>query len=157
MPPRVRCGGDQGPMAMAVACLYRVPWVGRVAIVAQGAWIAVVDDDPLVCRALSRLLRSAGFEARIFGSAAELLASGFARQASFFVVDVHLGATTGFELVESLRVHGPCAPVVFITAFDDEVTRKRAQAAACGYLRKPFHAGELLDLVQAALGRACTA
>jgi FixJ family two-component response regulator len=113
----------------------------------------VVDDDPLVCRAVSRLLRSAGFEARTFGTAAALLESGFARQARFLVIDVHLGATTGFELVAALRAVGPCAPFAFITAFDDEMTRKQAQLSRpSGYLRKPFEGAALLEIVQAAVG-----
>ena len=38
-------------------------------------WIAVVDDDPSVLKALSRLLRARAFEAETYGSAREFLAA----------------------------------------------------------------------------------
>ena len=42
----------------------------------------IVDDDPEVRRALARLLRSAGYTTRSFGSASEFLVSGEARYPS---------------------------------------------------------------------------
>jgi len=35
--------------------------------------ICVVDDDPSVCRALSRLIKLSGFNVKSFGSGQELL------------------------------------------------------------------------------------
>ena len=37
-------------------------------------WIAVVDDDPAVLRALSRLLRTRSFRVKTYGSGQEFLA-----------------------------------------------------------------------------------
>lgn len=41
--------------------------------------ICIIDDDADVRKALSRLLRSAGYTTRLFGSAGEFLVSGEAR------------------------------------------------------------------------------
>ena len=112
--------------------------------------VIVVDDDLAVRRALRRLLLSAGYEVTAFGSAQELLDSGAA--ADCFILDVHLGAMNGFELDERLRASGSAAPVIFITAHDDEATRDRARRAhPQGYLRKPFGADTLLEAVRSAL------
>jgi FixJ family two-component response regulator len=113
--------------------------------------IVLIDDDASVRRALSRLLRSAGFEVRTFGSAAELLDSGAAHNADCLLLDIQLGPTSGFELVDQLRAQGTTTPIVFMTAFDDEATRRRASLVqGSAYLRKPFQAAELLDRLSAA-------
>ena len=117
--------------------------------------VAVVDDDASVRRALSRLLRSAGFEVSTFGSAREYLDARHLHEANCLVLDVHLGGMSGFELEERLRETGSMVPVIFITAHDDETTRERARrAGASAYLPKPFDATALLDAVRSALGAA---
>ena len=122
-------------------------------------WIAVVDDDLSVRRALPRLMKSAGYETRAFASAQELLESGFALSAACFILDIHLErSTSGFELLEKLRLAGSTAPAIFITAYDDDATRERARAlGAIAFLRKPFDATSLLDAVSGALLRASSA
>ena len=118
-------------------------------------WIALVDDDLSVRRALPRLLNSAGYKVRAFSSAAELFGSGFAGSADCLVLDIHLERATGFDLLEKLRAEGNVAPVIFITAYDDEGARDRARGLqAIAYLRKPFDANALLDAVSTALHMA---
>jgi FixJ family two-component response regulator len=117
-----------------------------------GTWIALVDDDLSVRRALPRLLKSGGYETRTFASAQELLESGLAATASCFLLDIHLERASGFDLLERLRTSGATAPVIFITAFDDDASRERARAVgAFAFLRKPFDGGSLLDAVAGAL------
>lgn len=117
--------------------------------------IALVDDDLSVRRALPRLLRSAGYETRAFKSAQELLDSGQASAVSCFLLDIHLERTSGFELLERLRASGASAPVIFITAYDDESSRERARGlGAATLLRKPFDGSALLDALTAALAPA---
>jgi FixJ family two-component response regulator len=115
-------------------------------------WIALVDDDLSVRRALPRLLRSAGYQTRAFASAQELIDSRFAELATCLVIDIHLDRASGFELLERLRASGVTAPAVFITAFDDDSARDRARSVgAAGFLRKPFDAGALLDAIATAV------
>ena len=117
-----------------------------------GTWIAVVDDDLSVRRALPRLLRSGGYDTRTFASPQELLESGLATSASCFLLDIHLDRASGFDLLERLRTNGVTAPVIFITAFDDDASRERARAlGAFAFLRKPFDGSSLLDAVAGAL------
>ena len=122
-------------------------------------WIAVVDDDLSVRRALPRLMKSAGYETKAFASAQELLESGFALSAACFILDIHLErSTSGFELLEKLRLAGSTAPAIFITAYDDDATRERARSlGAIAFLRKPFDASALLDAVSGAVVRSPSA
>jgi len=115
-------------------------------------FIALVDDDLSVRRALLRLLRSSGSEAAAFSSAEELIEADVAGQADCLVVDIRLGGTSGFDLVERLRREGATAPVVFITAHDDAAAREAAKRlGASSYLRKPFEAVTFLDAVATAV------
>src|SRR6185503_15432703 len=101
-------------------------------------WIALVDDDLSVRRALPRLLRSAGYQTRAFASAQDLLESRFAESAACLVLDIHLERTSGFELYERLRASGVMIPTIFITAYDDDAIRDRARSlGAVAFLRKP--------------------
>ncbi len=116
--------------------------------------IALVDDDPSVRCAISRLLRSVGYEARDFDSAEDLLASGCAERSSCLVVDIHLGGISGFELVERLHASGIEPGLLFISAESDPGSLQRArELGAIAYLTKPFEAETLLEAIAEALER----
>ena len=113
--------------------------------------VALVDDDLSVRRALKRLLSSAGFEAHVFASARELLDSGFGDEAGCFVLDIHLGRVSGFDLLKELRLAGSKVPAIFITAFEDDASRARARELGASFLRKPFEGSVLLEAIAAAV------
>lgn len=115
--------------------------------------VAIVDDDESVRRALYRLLRSDGFSATTCASAHELLEASRRQEFACLIVDVHLGRMSGLELADRLAVEHFRAPIIVITAFDDEATRASAErAGAFAYLRKPVDAKVLLDAVRRATG-----
>ena len=60
--------------------------------------IAVVDDDLSVRKALTRLMRAAGYQATAFESAEEFLASSESERSACLILDVHLPGMTGLEL-----------------------------------------------------------
>jgi FixJ family two-component response regulator len=116
---------------------------------APGKLVAVVDDDPNMLKAVSRLLRIYGFDPEVFTSAEAFLDSGTAEKASCFVIDIHLGGISGIELRRRLAASDFTQPVIFMTAADDETTRQEALAAGCvAYLRKPFNAHLLIGAIQ---------
>jgi FixJ family two-component response regulator len=113
--------------------------------------VAVVDDDPSVLKALSRLLRAHGIEPAAFASAEAFLQSPAASEAACLVVDINLPGMSGIELRRQLAQASSTLPVIFITAVDDESTRLAANAAGCiAFLRKPFPAHVLLDAIKKA-------
>jgi FixJ family two-component response regulator len=104
--------------------------------------IAVVDDDESVCRALKRLLQSLGMESQTFASGGEFFAFIDAIPSfhpDCIVLDLHMPGMNGLDVQERLIHSGNPLSVIFITAYDDPATRKRAlEAGAVAFLRKPF-------------------
>jgi FixJ family two-component response regulator len=115
----------------------------------------VVDDDAPLRRALQRLLRGFGFAVETFGSAEEILAAWPTPSPDCLVLDIRLGALSGFDLHERLRADGRAIPTVFITGHDDAATREHARRiGAAGYVRKPFEDESLVAAIEEALARA---
>ena len=118
---------------------------------AQPTVVMVVDDDPGFLKSVARLLSVHGFDVRTFSSAEALLESDAVRTAACMLFDIHLGGISGIELQRRLTAAGSNCPVIFMTAIDDDATRKEATEAGCiAYLKKPFAPHLLLD----ALGKA---
>jgi FixJ family two-component response regulator len=119
-------------------------------------YVAVVDDEPSVCRAFARLLRSARFDVATFASGAEFLSSLGTRRPGCVVLDLHMPEMNGFEVQANLAAHPEGkVPVVIITAHDSPEAQQRALAAgASAYLRKPIDAQPLLEAIRAAMTAA---
>ena len=112
--------------------------------------IAIVDDDLSVRRALSRLVRVAGYAVESFASAREFLASDPQGGTACLILDIQLGTggMSGFDLQERLVADGITIPTIFITAHDNARTRERVkQSGVAGFLSKPFGDQALLDLI----------
>jgi FixJ family two-component response regulator len=115
----------------------------------QRKLVVVVDDDPSMLRGVKRLLTAKGFDTRVFPSAEAFLASSIRHGADCLVLDIHLGGMSGIELRRRLADSGCMVPVIFMTAFDDESTRREALAAGCvAYLHKPFPADLLIGAIE---------
>jgi len=114
--------------------------------------IVVVEDDAGMRTAVERLLRAAGFHALMFPSAEALLATDAADSAGCLILDIHLPGISGFDLRRRLLASGHNAPVIFITAVDDEPARQEARQLKChAYFRKPFEGVVLLATIRQAL------
>jgi len=114
--------------------------------------IAVVDDDELVRLALQRLLKAAGFDVTVFGSAEDLLKSGQLPEIECLIADIRMPGMSGLDLQVKLKAEGCAIPIIFITAHGDEKMRLQAmRAGAVGFLAKPFNSDVLLDRLRAAL------
>jgi FixJ family two-component response regulator len=114
--------------------------------------VSIVEDDVSFLRALQLLLRTAGFRVGAFGSAEEFLRTASDTQARCLVVDVHLGAQTGFDVHEGLAAAGRHIPTIFMTGHDDAATRERARhLGAVAFLRKPFDDAALIAAIEDAL------
>lgn len=119
----------------------------------HGPVIAIVDDDPSVCRSLHRLVESAGYKGQSFTSAEAFLHSLSGSRPACLVLDVYLDGMNGFDLHERLAAAGAGTPIIFITAHDDAATRARIErSGAAGHLCKPFDDAALLDLIRRLVG-----
>lgn len=114
--------------------------------------VAIVDDELSVRRGLSNLLKSAGYLTECFSSGESFLASGRHAGFDFLILDVKLGGIDGFKVQERLSESCADIPFVFVSAFEDEVTRQRAlRCGAVSFLPKPIDVDALLDDIQAAI------
>jgi FixJ family two-component response regulator len=116
--------------------------------------VSIVDDDLSVRRALSRVVRLAGYAVESFASAGEFLASAPRGRAACLVLDIQLGRgeMSGFDLQERLVADGVRIPTIFITAHGDARSHERVkQAGVAGFLSKPFGDQALLNLIHTAI------
>jgi FixJ family two-component response regulator len=119
--------------------------------------IAIVDDDESVCRAIKRLVRSAGMEANTFTSGQEFidLVEGMPwLRVECVVLDVQMPKLNGLEVQERLAQNKNAIPVIFITAHDEPGVREKALAAgAVAFLRKPFNDELFIKTLREAIKR----
>ena len=114
--------------------------------------IAVVDDDESVRQGLANLISSVGYEAELYASAEEFLASPEAGGAACLVLDLRMPGMSGLELQRRLATRGGGPPVIIITAHGDDEARAEALAAgAVAFLKKPFKEETILGAISSAL------
>ena len=134
------------------------PGAGKASGIGQGArYVAVVDDDRSVGKALCRLLRTAGIEARAFESAASFLESLQEQRPDCLVLDVQMPGMNGLELQQRLKDIAVTLPVIMITGRDEASINAICMAmGASTYLRKPLNDDDLLDAVDRAIAGRST-
>jgi len=116
-------------------------------------FVAVVDDDESVSRAIKRLLRSTGLASDTFKTGNDFLDmfdSIPSYRPACIVLDIQMPGLNGLEVQR--RLSGSGIPVIFITAHDETSVRAQALAAgAAAYLRKPFNDEVLIKAVNTAI------
>jgi len=113
--------------------------------------IYVVDDDDAVRDAIRLLLEAEGFNVVALASAGDFLHHARPDGASCLVLDVHMPAMSGFELLDRIRLDKAGVPTVLITGRPDAATLAAARRAGVALLQKPFLANELMEAIKEAL------
>jgi FixJ family two-component response regulator len=123
-------------------------------MIAGARFIAIIDKDRGVRRAIGRLLRAHGFRPQGYASAEAFLLRGRMDEPACLVLDIELDGMSGMELLDRLGADGSSVPIVVMTAVDDECTRRNVLAAGCAaYLQKPSSAELLLAAIAEAMHR----
>jgi FixJ family two-component response regulator len=113
-----------------------------------------VDDEPSVRSALGRLLRSAGHDVALYGSAEEFLAAARVGLSGCVLLDLRLPGTSGLQVQQALADLGCRAQIIFLTGHGDVTTGVRAmKQGAVDFLEKPVDDEALLAAVATALAR----
>jgi FixJ family two-component response regulator len=111
----------------------------------QPVRVAVVDDDRFVRRALSRLLRGAGYGVELYESGEAFLAAVEVEMPHCALLDIRLGGLSGPDVKQELDRRGLPIRVIFMTAHSEEETRNSLLSfPEIEVLRKPFSAGQLM-------------
>jgi FixJ family two-component response regulator len=114
--------------------------------------ICVVDDDPSVRKALSRLLASEGWEVRCFESGEQFLAYASGHIVPLVILDLWMPGLNGLEVQTMMNELSPRSRVIFMTARDDNSLRSAAKkGGATDFFLKPFDDEDLLRAMHCAL------
>lgn len=115
--------------------------------------VSIVDDDQAVRRALGSLVRSLGWEVRLFESAEAFLASGEASDTSCLISDIRMSGMSGVEMYERLVAQGAAPATIFISAYPTPALQARATGnGALVLLQKPYAASAMTHWLSVALG-----
>lgn len=113
--------------------------------------LAVLDDEVQMRKALSRLLRSCGFEVETYSYGEELIAAVMVDCPDCLVLDLHMPGMMGFDVLKAFAERDIKIPVIVITGHDEPHNAGRVLAlGASAYLTKPIDETCLL----AAIARA---
>lgn len=118
--------------------------------------VFLIDDDPSVRRALTRLIKSAGYQVHAFASAREFLDASLDNNApACLVLDVRLPGLSGLDLQQAMQRDHLAMPIIFITGHGDvPMSVKAMKAGAVDFLQKPVKDKVLLSAIEQALERA---
>ncbi len=116
--------------------------------------ISIVDDDSAARVALGNLVRSLGWEARLFESGEDFLASGQASNTSCLVSDILMPGMSGIELHEHLLAGVYAPSTIFVTAYATPTLEAKAVSnGALALLQKPYQASVIMHWLSVALGQ----
>lgn len=113
--------------------------------------ILLVDDDPLIVQALSRILRSEGFEVIAHS---DPVAASEERGFSVVITDFMMPHLNGVELLGILKQNNPSAVRILLTAASDFKVASDAvnRGEVFRLMSKPWTLGDLISCVKQAVG-----
>ncbi len=102
--------------------------------------VLIVDDDPAVLRALTRLLaREAGFVCSGTQDPLEAITLAAEQTPDVVLSDISMPGMNGLELLSQLKARTPSCEVVLMTGFGSvEIAVRAVKAGAYDFLVKPF-------------------
>lgn len=120
----------------------------------MGSRLLMVEDDPFLRQGLGELLSRERYEVDMATDAAQADQRVSERRYDLILLDVGLPDGDGVELCAKWRAQGLTAPILFLTARDEEIQIVRGlDAGGNDYVVKPFRMLELLSRIRALLRR----
>jgi CheY-like chemotaxis protein len=130
-----------------------------VTSILDGLHVLVVEDQLGVRTLVKRVLEHAGAQVTAVGSTREAMEAFGRSRPDVLVSDIRMPGEDGYVLLSRVRAlpdaEGGRIPAVAISASigDDEVSRLR-EVGFQQFIRKPFDAAQLRDVVASVSGRA---
>jgi DNA-binding response OmpR family regulator len=120
----------------------------------QFATILIVDDEPVVLRAIVAELNGLGFETLIARDGADGLRKAEQGQPDLILLDIRMPGWDGYETCRRLKA-SPAThtiPVIFLTSLGETPDKLQGFEAGCvDYITKPFDQREVLARISAHL------
>src|SRR5437016_2478384 len=124
-----------------------------VALDKDTAVVYLLDDDPSILKAASRLLDAHGWRAEVFTDPFAFLERAAIECPDVAVIDIVMPDMNGLEVQTRLRRVSPSTRVIVLTGKDDPSVRRVAMnAGASAFFVKNVESGEFLAGVKAAAG-----
>lgn len=133
------------------------PEAKDIEMVKSARVVFLVDDDSSVRRALTRLIKSAGYDVQAFASARDFLESrrGTDERLASLILDVRMPGLSGLDLQHELQATNTSLPIIFVTGHGDiPMSVKAMKDGAVDFLPKPVKDTVLLNAIEQALARA---
>jgi FixJ family two-component response regulator len=117
--------------------------------------VHIIDDDPGIRNAVSRLLRAHGKQVEIYSSAENFLEREIPSAPACIVLDLQMPGIGGLELQRFLIQNREILPIIFLSGHGSILTSVSAMKhGAVDFLTKPFDEQQLISAVDSALDRA---
>ncbi len=118
--------------------------------------ILIIDDEPLIRRAMADYLIECGYETSMAADGAEGLSQARSEHFDIVLVDLHMPRVGGLEVITTLRAESPELPVVVVSGtgvLADAIEAMRQ--GAWDYITKPVRdIDEILVVVERVLDQA---
>ena len=116
--------------------------------------ILIVDDDPGICRMLTRYLNEQGFDSECVGDGEQMDLWLAKHQPDLILLDLMLPGEDGLSIARRLRGSSQI-PIMMLTAKGEDIDRIIGlEIGADDYLAKPFNPRELLARIHSLLRRS---
>ena len=107
--------------------------------------VFIVDDDPSVLKALTRLLSGEGFHIRPFASPAEFLRNHDPQVPGCIILDFAMPGFNGLQLQKHLGRIAERQPIIFVSGQSDiPISVSAMKGGASDFLTKPVDAASLI-------------
>ena len=117
--------------------------------------VLIVDDEPSIRRALHTTLSGLGFEIEEASGGEQAVSFVRSEHYDAALLDINMPGVGGIETCREMRRLEPQLPILMLTIRDDADDKIEAlDAGADDYITKPFHVGELMARVRAAVRRS---
>ncbi len=118
--------------------------------------VLVVDDEPLLCRMVSVMLKRVGYAIRTANNGTEALKAVADQKPDLITLDVMMPDMSGLDVARFLRADEATSsiPIIFVTALDRSVSdelRALSEQPGIYHLDKPFSQHQLVSQVADAL------
>ena len=112
--------------------------------------VAIIEDDPLIARAVSTAVREAGHDCQWIADGAAAIRDQTFLCSDLVVLDLMLPKVPGLDVLRAARSQGVRTPVIVLTARGTVPDKLEGfEAGADDYLVKPFAMDELLARIDA--------
>ncbi len=113
--------------------------------------VMVVDDELLIRKSLSKVLRARGFRVEVASTGGEGIEKVAEVHPQVMILDMRLPDTDGLSVLKKVREMDPLLQVIVITAFGDVQSAVDAmKLGACDFLRKPYELEDIALAVESA-------